>query len=512
MMPSPRPTLAKILATIGPASEKPEVIGRLIDAGVACFRLNFSHGTLEEHAVRLARIRAVAAEKGVPIGVLGDLPGPKIRIGRVPEGGIGVQAGEDIVLDPRLALAVASPGVGVPSRFGCTHAGIRGDVRVGHRVLINDGAIRGLAVEGEGGDGGGVLRVRVTTGGLISSGKGINLPESEVSLPAIGARDLECVQWAVRNGVDYLALSFVRTAREVLELKEQLAGMCSVDGVGGGVAAAIPVISKIEKPQALANIEEITAASDGVMVARGDLGVEMDLAMVPVVQRTIIKTADAFGKVCIVATQMLESMIVSPVPTRAEASDVATAVVQGADAVMLSAETATGAWPVLAVETMRRVIQAAEGSIAGDRNEAPTPPAKVIQTGYRTAALAHGAWYVAHDIGAVLIVCWSQRGGVARYLSQTGLAIPIIAYSSSERETRRMALLKGVTALCMAAPAGSSLAEWNRRVDADLLGRGWAKPGEGVVLLAGRPLGVQGAANTLAVHYVGDESSGFYKH
>lgn len=507
-----RPTLAKILATIGPASDKPEMIAKLIEAGVACFRLNFSHGTLDDHERRLQTIRRVADEAGLPIAVLGDLPGPKIRIGKVADPGIMVQAGEDVVIDPALVLAIASEVPGRPHRFGCTHIRIASDVQPGQKVLINDGAIRALAVEREAGDGESTLRIRITTGGLITSGKGINLPQSEVSLPAMGERDWMFVEWAVKHGIDYLALSFVRTAEEVRILKNALAGMCSVEGEGGGIAAAIPVIAKIEKPQAIANLEEITAASDGLMVARGDLGVEMDIATVPIAQRQIVKTADAWGKPCIVATQMLESMIAAPVPTRAEAGDVATAVIQGADAVMLSAETASGAWPVVTVETMRRIIESAEEAIRPERDAAPSPPGRVIQTGYRTAALAHGAWYVAKDVGAKLIVCWSQRGGAARYLSQTGLPIPIIACSSSMRETRRMALLRGVIALRMDPPPDSSLASWNRRVDAELIDRGWAKLGEPIVLLAGRPLGVQGATNTLAVHFVGDEGSGFYKH
>jgi pyruvate kinase len=514
-MASPRPTLAKILATIGPASDKPEIVGKLIDAGVACFRLNFSHGTMDDHARRLQTIRDVADERGVPIAVLGDLPGPKIRIGKVGAEGITVSAGEDIVIDPELALATPATAH-TPHRFGCTHTRIATDVRPGQKVLINDGAIRGLAVESAERDGPQTLRVRITTGGLITSGKGINLPQSEVSLPAMGERDWACVEWAVKHGIDYLALSFVRTAEEVRTLKAALAGMCSVDGEGGGVAAAIPVIAKIEKPQALTNLEAICEVSDGLMVARGDLGVEMDIATVPVAQRQIIKTADAWGKPCIVATQMLESMISSPVPTRAEAGDVATAVIQGADAVMLSAETASGQWPVVTVETMRRIIEHAEAAVRSEREQNPTPPGRVIQTGYRTAALAHGAWYVAKDFNASMLVCWSQRGGAARYLSQTGLPRPIIACSSSVRETRRMALLRGVTALRMEVPTGdgasSALAVWNRAIDEELIRRGWAGLGEPVVLLAGQPLGVQGAANTLATHRVGDASSGFYRH
>ncbi len=521
LMPSPRPTLAKILATVGPASESYEVIGKLIDAGVACFRLNFSHGTLEDHLRRLSVIRSAAEDRGVPVGVLGDLPGPKIRIGTVADGGVRVSAGDDFLIVPGSGTASAlEPGAAArgPAVFDCTYAGICRDVRPGHKVLINDGAIRALAVEPEPGDGArargvaGVLRCRVITGGLVTSGKGINLPQTELAIPALTPRDWTCVEWAVRYGLDFLALSFVRSAAEVRELKDKLDGMCSVDGNAGGIAggASIPVIAKIEKPQALTNLEEIAAASDGLMVARGDLGVEMDIAQVPVAQKRIVAAADAFGKPCIVATQMLESMIISPMPTRAEAGDVATAIFQGADAVMLSAETAAGQYPVVTVETMRRIIEHAE---AWSRESAPavaSPPLKVLASGYRTASLAHGAWYVARDVRAKLIVCWSQRGGTARYLSQTSPGIPIIAYSSSVRETRRMALLKGVIALRMDPPPDSSLAAWNRAVDHDLLTREWAKLGEPVVLIAGRPLGVQAPASALIIHYVGSTDSGFH--
>jgi pyruvate kinase len=249
------------------------------------------------------------------------------------------------------------------------------------------------------------------------------------------------------------------------------------------------------------------------MVARGDLGVEMDLAQVPVVQKRLVAKADEWGKPCIVATQMLESMIASPTPTRAEVSDVANAVLDGADAVMLSGETAVGKHPVLAVEMMRRTIAATEERVR-ELPQQESPPARLLQSGYRTAALAHGAWHAARDIGARAVACWSQRGGTARYLSQNGFRVPILAYSSDKRETRRMVLCRGVSAVY--APehvggAGKSLAAWNRRVEDDLLARGWVKPGEPVVLLAGWPLGEHGSTSAMAVHYVGNPATGFMR-
>ncbi|MBY0308940.1 MAG: pyruvate kinase, partial [Phycisphaerales bacterium] len=360
-MTPPRPTLSSIVATIGPASDSPEIVGKLIDAGVAVFRFNFSHGSFEDHRRRLEVVRTVAAHKCCCIAVLGDLPGPKIRVGKVPDPGITLQAGQDFLIDP--ACEPAEPATDSrPARFGCTYAQIARDVHPGHRVLINDGAIRAVAMERHADDPPSALRCRVTTGGAVTSKKGINLPQTDVSIPALTDRDWECVEWAVRHGLDFLALSFVRSAEEVRLLRERLASMCSVDGIAGNAAggAAIPVIAKIEKPQAVAAIDEIAREADGLMVARGDLGVEMDIAAVPIVQKRILAAADRFRKPCIVATQMLESMITSPSPTRAEASDVATAVIEGADAVMLSAESAAGQYPVLAVETMRRIITNAE--------------------------------------------------------------------------------------------------------------------------------------------------------
>ncbi len=509
----PRPTLAKIVATLGPASDSPEVIARLIEAGVSVFRLNFSHGTLDDHARRLALVREASRATDRTIGVLGDLQGPKIRVGKLSNPDeITVDAGDDLVLVPGRFSPGESRGTGGAGtrtvRLPCEYEHLAADVATGHRVLINDGAIRLLAVEREDGDESSALRCRVLVGGPITSRKGINLPDSDVRTSAITERDWACVDWAVAHGVDFLALSFVRRAEEVISLKKALAQKFAAargDGAGG---SPIPIIAKIEKPQALGDIDAIMDAADGIMVARGDLGVEMDLAQVPIVQKRLIAKADEWGKPCIVATQMLETMITAASPTRAEASDVANAILDGADAVMLSAETASGRHPTLVVETMRRIIAAAELRVI-EKTTGATPSARLRQSRYRTAALAHGAWHVAHDLGARAVACWSQHGGTARYLSQTGLNLPILAYSSDERQTRRMALLRGVTAVHAEPPADGTLASWHARVEADLLARNWVKPGDPVVLLAGKPLGKQGVTNTLALHYTGNPATGF---
>jgi pyruvate kinase len=415
-----------------------------------------------------------------------------------------------------LLLAEGAPAPGAVSGAVTLASGyerLGSEVLPGHRVLINDGLIRMVAVPREPGDPGSALRCRVLVGGLATSRKGINLPDSDVSEPSITDQDWRCVEWAVEKGLDVLAMSFVRKASEVEALKRALEGMCSRQrGVDPrGEPAMIPIVSKIEKPQALKDLDAIVRASDAIMVARGDLGVEMDLAEVPIVQKRVIAKADEWGKPCIVATQMLESMVTSASPTRAEAADVANAVLDHADAVMLSAETAVGKHPVLVVETMRRIIEKAEEYIRSSV-DTPTTSRRLQESHYRTAALAHGAWHVAADTDAKLVVCWSQTGGTARYLSQTGLRRPIIAYTSDERQVRRMALYRGVTSRRMDVPATGSLADWQKSVEADLLALGWVLPGDSIVLLAGRPLGVAKATTTLAVHTVGSGETGFARH
>lgn len=504
----PRPTLAKIVATIGPASDSPEMVSKLIQAGVAVFRLNFSHGTLADHERRVSVIRATAANLRQPIAILGDLQGPKIRVGTL-DAPITLEPGQEVVF----VCSGSPPKIGhTAAMLPSDYAGLATEVAPGHRVLINDGAVRLLALGREKTDPESILRCRVTLGGVVSSRKGINLPDSDVRAGAITEQDWRHVEWAVAHGLDFLALSFVRTPDEVLELRKALRNMCPMDHSqdAPGAGAMIPVIAKIEKPQALDHLDAIVDAADGVMVARGDLGVEMDLAEVPLVQKRIIAACDAWGKPCIVATQMLETMIENASPTRAEVSDVANAILDGADAVMLSAETATGKHPDLAVEMMRRIAAAAERDAAA-RADRPSPAARLMKSRYRTAALAHGAWHVAHDVAAKLVVCWSQEGGTARYLSQTGLAVPIVAYSSDQRQVRRMALLRGVTARHTQPPASGTLAEWNEAVEHDLLALGWVQHGDPIILVAGKPLGVKGATSSLAIHYTGNRGTGFMR-
>ncbi len=507
-------TLATIVATIGPASESPEMVRRLILAGVNVFRFNFSHGSEADHARRLAVVREAGAAIGRATAILGDLPGPKIRVTKTPDAGIELEAGQDVVIDPNATMADparAGGARGGAALLGCTIRGIGETVSPGQRVLINDGAIRLLSVDKAAGDPAGAIRCRVMVGGLVTTGKGINFPASPIKVEAMTERDWAWAAWAVANDLDYLALSFVRTADEIIELKRVLSEKAGALGRldSAGTPVGIPVVAKMEKPQAVTNMESIVQAADAIMVARGDLGVETDVAQVPVIQKRLIACAESWGKPCIVATQMLETMITSSTPTRAEASDVANAIFDGADAVMLSGETAVGKHPVLVVETMKRIIGVAEERIR-EKSTAPTPPLHELEQRRRTAALAHAAWHAARDYGAKLVVVWSQEGGAARYLSQTGFQIPIVAYSSSERATRRMQLLRGVTSVRL-DPCPERLSAWNLAVDEYLMKEGLAVEGDAIVLIAGLPLGERGSPNALAMHRVG-ERSGFHAH
>ncbi len=489
-------SLTKIVATLGPASSDEASLRRLLEHGVSVVRFNFSHGSFEEHGERLTLVRRLERELGRPVAVLGDLPGPKIRITRVAGEGIELAAGRDFVI--RRGQAEAEPGE--TPVFGCTYEEIVREAMPGHRVLINDGAVRALVVEQHDDR----IRCRVTVGGLVTTGKGVNLPDSDISAPALMERDWQAVEWSVANGIDFLAMSFVRRASEVRELRQRLTEIC-VDGVcglawDGEASARIPIIAKIEKPQAVANIEEILGEADGIMVARGDLGVEMDIAEVPVTQKTLIVRAQAHGKPCIVATQMLESMIESPSPTRAEVSDVANAIYDAADAVMLSGETAVGSFGAEAVGMMRRVARATETRL----RDLPQQRIEPVLTGVprsRTGALAQGAWTMARAMNARLVACWSEHGETARLLSRMGFRIPVMAFSSDERAVRRMALLYAVTPVHHPAPP-EHRSQLARLVNRIALERGLVVAGDTVVVVSGKPLGTPGASDSVTIQTI----------
>ncbi len=501
-----RPPLTKILATVGPAMAHPDIIEKMIQNGASLFRLNFSHGSFEEHKVRLDMIRMVAESLDTPVAVLGDLCGPKIRVVKTPDAGIRLRPGQDVVIQPDVDVCVDGE---VPV-LGATYANVATEVEPGHRVLINDGQIRMLCVEvGTGANRHAVCRV--TVGGMVTTGKGINLPDSDLTIPALTDHDWACVDWAVEQELDFLAMSFVRHGDEVQRLRDALQRICTFERCGTGLSGAsaqptIPIIAKIETPQAVVNIDSIIEVADGIMVARGDLGVEMDIATVPVTQKRLVRKAHEWGKPCIVATQMLESMINSASATRAEVSDVANAVLDGADAVMLSAETAIGRYPHLAVETMRRIAVVTEQSLREEKI-LPNPPKRAQELRQMIPALAHGAWHMANDIGAELIVVWSQRGGGARYLSRNNFRVPIVAFSSDPKAVRRMTMLYGVYPL-LVKKVPEHRSDFAKMVDTIVLERGLVQRGQPLVLLGGKPLDVPGSLNTVAVRYAGDLMTG----
>ncbi|MBT8486989.1 MAG: pyruvate kinase [Phycisphaerales bacterium] len=484
-------TLTKIVATIGPASASEEMLERLIRAGARVFRINFSHGAPEEHAEWVRRIRAVGAKIGEPPAILGDLPGPKIRLNPVPGGSVELHTG-GLVSVGRAPAPNGAAEDSVPW-LSTTFPGLVDEVMPGNRLLIADGAVRTLVVDKTETS----IRCTVTHGGVVSTGKGVNLPDTEVSLAPLTARDRRHVAWALAHEVDFLAMSFVRRAQDLRELRRLIEDEAERAGHPG---LRVSIVAKIELPSAVRGIDEILDVTDAIMIARGDLGVEMDLAQVPVIQKDLISRAQHHGTPCIVATQMLESMIDAPAPTRAEASDVAGAILDRVDAVMLSGETAVGRFPDLAVTHMRRIAECTEAHLA-ETITVPSPPGRLQASGYHTAALAHGVLTVARDIRATWLVVWSQAGGGARYLSQNGFPIPILAVTSDVRAARQMQLLRGVTPLPMPAPV--DIAAFIDHIDRYLRERGRAEVGDDIIVMAGEPLGEVGVTNRMEIRVIG---------
>jgi len=506
--------LTKIVATLGPASRSLETIEQLIDRGVRVVRINFSHGGLDEHRETLERVRSVAAKLGQHVGVLGDLCGPKIRVGNQGSEGTPLRVGERVAFVPAAAATEALEReriVPIQLEFFDSIA----EVQPGQRILLDDGALELRCVERRalGAESG--LVCEVVVGGILGSNKGMNLPDTDLSVPAMTERDYRCVDFAVEHGFDFIALSFVRTAADVRQLKEYLReqgarpvpaghdarGKRDLSTYGSAWRAFIPVIAKIEKRQALDNLEEIVVEADTIMVARGDLGVEMDAAQVPVLQKRIVATCHDFGKPVIVATQMLQSMVDAPVPTRAEVSDVANAIFDGADAVMLSGETAVGRYPVKVVEMMARIAHRTNAHLRSLPMSTATP-VNARESRFRTAALARGVKVVVRELDAGLVVMWSQLGGGASYLSQMRMPVPILAFSSSPEALRRMSVMFGVTPIFMERAEDSN--EFLRQVDRLVVENGWAREDDVVVMVAGQPFGRAGVTNTLRIHHIGE--------
>jgi pyruvate kinase len=464
----------KIVATIGPSSRPGRVLQRLVAAGIDVVRLNFSHGDAAEHARTVRRVRRLSRAAGRLVAILQDLQGPKIRIGRLRGGEAEIKAGARLVVTTR-------PVVGHGRLLPTSYRRLPAEVKPGDRVLLDDGRIQLRVVAAAGTE----VRCRALEGGVVKEGKGINLPGVHVSAPALTDKDRADALLGASLGVDYVAQSFVRRAEDVHALRRLLESR----------GLDTPIIAKIEKPEAVERLEEVLAAADGVMVARGDLGVEMSPEEVPVVQKEVVQRARAAGKPVITATQMLESMRASPRPTRAESSDVANAVFDGADALMLSGETADGRYPVESVQMMARIIQKVEPLAI------PRLAPDVLEEGASFAdSIADAACRVARAARARGIVALTVTGGTARLISSFRPSVPIFALAAQEATLPRLALLWGVQPLQTRKRHSFEdlLGEMERRLVADKL----ASPGDAVVVISGLPFTPSGSTNLVKLHRI----------
>jgi pyruvate kinase len=461
----------KIVCTLGPASSTRQVIGSLLDAGLSVARINFSHGTHETHAKTIALVRQLAAERNRPVAILGDLQGPRIRVGDL-DTPVTVHPGDEVVLCDEGGAGAEDLPIAYPD--------ISRDVKVGDRILIDDGLIELVVLD--------IREQRVVTrvlhGGEVRGHKGINLPGVQVSAPSITDKDRADARFAVEQGLDYLGLSFVRRAEDIATLRELM-------------PKSILVIAKIEKDSALDDIENIIRASDGVMVARGDLGVELPFEEVPLVQKRLIRLANQLGRPVITATQMLESMVENPRPTRAEASDVANAILDGTDAVMLSAETAMGRYPELSVRSMRRIIAEIEKRGVSTRRE-ERKSGLVGASTEETIAVATRAAAVL--LQAPLVVVFTKSGFSARIVASQRPDVPILGLTPVERTYHQLALIWGVVPAL--APPTDTYAQMFEHARKEILERGLAKEGDRVLVTAGVPFDVPGTTNLLKVEVV----------
>ena len=470
---------AKIVATLGPASSSAEMIGKLFAAGADVFRINMSHTSQDRMRELIAMIRGVENDTGRPIGILVDLQGPKLRLGTITGGAILVKTGDTVVLD-------SNPAIGDASRIYLPHPEILAAVQVGHTLLIDDGKVRLTVTE--------VQPSRVTTrvevGGKLSDRKGVSVPDSTIPVSALAEKDLSDLEAALEAGIDWIALSFVQRPEDVAEAKKLTRGRALL-------------MAKIEKPQAVHRLAEILEVADALMVARGDLGVEMPLEKVPGVQKLMTRMGRAAGKPVVVATQMLESMIFSPVPTRAEVSDVATAIFEGADAVMLSAESAAGQYPIEAVATMNRIAEEIESEqlfrgIIDAQRSVPEP------TG--ADAIADAARHIAETLDLAAVVCWTSSGSTGLRMARERPRPPIVALSPNIATGRRLAVVWGVH--CVVTEDAHDQDDMVDRACRIAFKEGFAKPGQRVIVVAGVPLGTPGATNMLRIAYVGADDGG----
>ncbi|MFK5635362.1 MULTISPECIES: pyruvate kinase [unclassified Ornithinimicrobium] len=467
---------AKIVCTLGPATSSYGQIEALVRAGMDVARLNLSHGSHDEHYQRYMDIRRAGDATGHAVAVLADLQGPKIRTGRF--------VGGPVTLAPTDTFTITTRAVpGSQSEVSTTYAGLPGDVHVGDDLLIDDGKVHLRATAVTDTD----VVTEVVVGGEVSNNKGINLPGTAVSVPAMSDKDEEDLRWAVRTGVDFVALSFVRSAADYDDVRTIMEDEGRV----------LPVIAKIEKPQAVENLAEIVEAFDGIMVARGDLGVELPLELVPLVQKDAIEMCREKSKPVIVATQVLESMIENPRPTRAEASDCANAVLDGADAIMLSGETSVGAWPIRAVETMANIIASTEDHglhrIAGIQTRPRTPAGAVTRAAISITEALDSVKY---------LVTFTQTGDTTQRMARMRPAVPMLAFTTEQSTRSRLALTWGVETFLV--PFVWHTDQMVMQVEEALLRERRCKRGDLVVIVAGSPPGVSGTTNALRLHRVGD--------
>lgn len=464
---------AKIVCTLGPATHSYEGVRALVYAGMDVARLNFSHGSHQDHQQAYDWVRQASDESGRGVGVLVDLQGPKIRLGRFADGPVAWATGEHVTI-------TTEPCEGDHDRVSTTHQALATDVTVGDRVLVDDGRI-GLRVTGVSGND---VQLLVTEGGPVSNNKGISLPGVNVTAPAMTDKDETDLRFALTMRADLIALSFVRSAEDAHGIRQ----------IMREVGVLLPLLAKIEKPQAVDNLESILKTFDGIMLARGDLGVEIPLERVPLVQKQAVQAARDQAKPVIVATQMLDSMITSSRPTRAEASDVANAVLDGADAVMLSGETSIGAYPVEAVATMARIISAAEEDLS------LVPPARLRGNSIGDA-IAKASPEVAAIVGAKALVAFTQSGDTARRLAEHRSPIALMAFTPVPEVRSQLALVWGVETFLF--PAVTHTDEMVHQVERAMLDLGRMQPGELVTIVAGSPPSTSGSTNALRVHRLG---------
>lgn len=478
----------KIVCTIGPASREPEMLEKLIRAGMDVARLNFSHGGHDIHAENIARIRAAAKAVGSPVAILTDLQGPKLRVGDMAEGGVFVKQGERVVLTTRPVEGMRREGAeDAQAIIPVQYKDLPRDVAPGERILIDDGLIELRVQDASHTD----IPCQVVVGGVIQDNKGLNIPGSGLSIPAITEKDWEDIDFAIEQGVDWLGMSFVRSAEEIRELQEYV-------NKDRPVGERILVMAKIEKPQAIDHIEEIVQAADGIMVARGDLGIEIPAEKLPMLQKRIIRLANAAGKPVVTATQMLESMIRNPRPTRAEASDVANAILDGTDAIMLSGETAVGKYPVEAVRTMERIAEEIESAtLTGPWDTPPYIPEALDDV---TDAVSHATAYTASDLRAAAIIAATTSGRTARSIAKYRPHTRIIAVTPNPMVQRQLMMSWGVIPLL--GPHERSTDRIQQHSINVAYEAGLVEYGARVILTAGVTPNMPGTTNLMTVELV----------